>query len=76
MWKLCNFYIMQMCSLLMTIFYGIKVVPLTILAAMCIGFRDARQILQPIPNLEIAIVFPLFFLDCRHFINIYDMQMR
>ena len=36
------FYIMQMCSLLRTIFYGIKMVPLTTLAAMKIGFRDTR----------------------------------
>ena len=43
--KLCNLYIMQMCSLFRTIFYDIKVVPLTTLAAMRIGFRDAKKIL-------------------------------
>ena len=36
------FHIMRMCSLLRTIFYGIKVVPLTTQAAMNIGPRDAR----------------------------------
>ena len=34
---------MQMCSLLRTIVYGIKAVPLIILAAMRIGFRDSKD---------------------------------
>ena len=42
--KLCN-YIMQMCSLLRAIFYGIEVVPLATLAAMIIGFMDEREVL-------------------------------
>ena len=36
------FYIMLMCSLLRTIFHGIKVIPLTTLAAMKRCFRDTR----------------------------------
>ena len=72
MWKLyIFFYIMQMCSLLRTIFYGIKMVPLTTLAAMKIGFDLITH-----PKLAMALVnlrFSLIFYILLVFMN---MQMR
>ena len=59
-------------SLLRTIFYGIKVIPLNTLAAMRIGPRDARKILQPTQNLAIATVFPCFSSSFDNFINIHE----
>ena len=68
---------MQLCSLLMTTFYGIKMFPLTTLADMTICARDARYILFPIQNLgngyKLSLVFPQFSIVL---LIVMNMQMR
>ena len=67
-------------SLLRTLFYGIKVIPLTTLEAMRIGSRDAIYILVPgmlyrsynPPKTAMATVFPLFSSIFDNFINIHE----
>ena len=67
--KTMSFFIMQMCSSLRTIFYGIKVVPLTTLAALRI-FPDL--ITYPIPCNAMDIVFLPFYIVFYIFINIHE----
>ena len=56
---------MQMCSLLRTIFYGIKVVSLTTLAAMRIGFKNYKIDLvthpKPCNGYSFSVVFSSIF---------------
>ena len=63
---------MQISSLLSTVFYGIKVVHLTRLAAMKIGFREGRWILI-LPTLQRLYFFSLAFPRLSPiFINIHE----
>ena len=64
MWKLCN---------VASCLYGIKVVPLTTLAAMKIGFRDIIMDIITHPKPCNGYSFPSFILDFRFFfVNIHE----
>ena len=73
--KTMSFYIMQTCLALRTIFNGIKVVPLTTLAAFRTCLRDERpyNLSNTLQWIYFPLVFPQFLAISLIFMN---MQMR